>query len=62
MPIGAGRIAGVAREARVDGERAGIAEQQCVSVRFGFGDRARADIAVAAAAVAHDHLLPQRDR
>ena len=63
-PIGAkslrGSIAGMGVEARIDRDRAGVAEQQRVAVGRGLGDRAGADGAAGAGPVVDDELLAAR--
>jgi hypothetical protein len=56
-----GGISGIGIEARIDGDRAGAAQEQRVAVGCGFGDRARPDIAATAATIVDDHLLPERN-
>ena len=51
-------VARIGIEARIDRDRAGVAEQQRVAVGLGLGDRAGAEIAAGAGAVIdHDGCL-----
>ena len=54
--------AGIGIEARIDGDRAGMAEEQGVAVRRALDEGPGADQAGAAGAVVHHDLLTQRDR
>ena len=54
-------VAGIGVEARIDRNRAGVAEQQRVAVGLGLGDRAGAKIAAGAGAVVHHDGVLKRD-